>query len=140
MKKILLYSSFVLFLNFSVLAHCQIPCGIFDDKAQFNLLNEHIITIEKSISELDKDPDNNQAVRWILNKEYHATEISEIITYYFMSQRLKPSSDDYEIKLKILHEILVTSMKIKQNTDLDLCDEIRSSINEFENIYFSTKD
>ena len=31
------------------LAHCQIPCGIYDDPARFSLMAEHITTIEKAM-------------------------------------------------------------------------------------------
>lgn len=36
----------------SAWAHCQIPCGIYDDAARFKALAEHITTIEKSITEI----------------------------------------------------------------------------------------
>ena len=39
-------------------SHCEIPCGIYDDKTRLTLINEHITTIEKSIKqiiELQKD-------------------------------------------------------------------------------------
>ena len=55
-------------------------------------MKEHVVTIEKSINELNKNPNDNQKVRWILNKENHANELSEIVTYYFMAQRIKESS------------------------------------------------
>jgi nickel superoxide dismutase len=32
-----------------VYSHCQIPCGIYDDPARFDMLAEHINTIEKSM-------------------------------------------------------------------------------------------
>ena len=33
----------------SVQAHCQIPCGIYGDEMRFQMLEEHITTIEKSM-------------------------------------------------------------------------------------------
>ena len=78
------------------LSHCQIPCGIYDDPARFTLMAEHITTIEKAMKTLvdlssEKKPNYNQLVRWVQNKEHHADEISEIATYYFMAQRVKPA-------------------------------------------------
>ena len=60
-------------------AHCEIPCGIYDDQLRTKLIAEHATTIEKSmkqIMELSKaNPINyNQLVRWISNKEAHATK------------------------------------------------------------------
>ena len=80
----------------AALAHCEIPCGIFHDELRIELIKEHIETIEKSansITELSKaSPVNyNQLVRWIDNKEDHANQLQEIVTQYFMFQRVKPA-------------------------------------------------
>jgi len=60
----------------------------------------------------------NQIVRWVNNKDQHADELSEIVTYYFMAQRTKaaPESDakaysDYVKKLTLLHQMVVHSMQ-----------------------------
>ena len=51
-------------------AHCQIPCGIYDDFAQVKSMLEDAAAIEKSvklIAELAGKPDaqnQNQLVRW----------------------------------------------------------------------------
>ncbi len=53
-------------------AHCQIPCGIFDDHARIKLMLEDAATIEKSmklIGELSSKTDAqsiNQKVRWVI--------------------------------------------------------------------------
>ena len=49
-------------------AHCEIPCGIYDDQLRADLIAEHLTTIEKSIKkivELSKqNPANyNQLIR-----------------------------------------------------------------------------
>ena len=63
--------------SFQAKAHCEIPCGIYGDSVRIALLYEHIETIEKSmnqINELSKseNPDYNQLVRWVMNKEEYA--------------------------------------------------------------------
>jgi len=35
-----------------VYSHCQIPCGIYDDSVRFDMLAEHITTIEKSMKQI----------------------------------------------------------------------------------------
>ncbi len=116
--------------------HCQIPCGIYDDEARFKMIYEHISTLEKSIQEINKNPNPNQQVRWVLNKEHHADEISDIVTYYFMAQRIKIDSIEYDQKIQLLHNILITSMKIKQSTDIKLIEDLRKNINSFGELYF----
>jgi len=129
-------------------SHCQIPCGIYNDQMRFDTIAEHITTIEKSmklITELsgqDK-PNMNQIVRWVRNKEQHADEISHIVSYYFMAQRVKlPAEGDtkaqnqYVKKLTLLHRMLVYSMKAKQTTDLANVEQLKSSLNEFHKVYF----
>lgn len=128
-------------------SHCQIPCGIYDDDARFDAIAEHITTIEKSmklITELSgQDKQNmNQIVRWVNNKDHHADELSEIVTYYFMAQRVKlPAAgdtkayNDYVKKLTLLHEMLVYSMKSKQTTDLDNVEKLRAALEKFHQAY-----
>jgi hypothetical protein len=128
-------------------SHCQIPCGIYDDEARFVEIAEHITTIEKSMKEIERlsaeaKPNMNQIVRWVNNKELHADELSEIVTYYFMTQRVKlpeegntKEQSQYVEKLTLLHKMLVYSMKAKQTTDLANVGQLKSSLDEFHKIY-----
>ncbi len=124
-------------------AHCQIPCGIYDDQLRAQLIAEHATTIEKSIKqimELSKastSPSNyNQLVRWISNKEEHATKVQDIVTEYFMTQRIKPSQDNYAEKVIVLHKILLSAMKCKQTTDIAHVNSLWAHLKEFEKLYF----
>ena len=124
------------------LTHCEIPCGIYDDALRVKLIYEHVSTIEKSmkmIEELAKQaPANyNQLVRWITNKETHATEIQQIVSQYFLTQRVQPEIKDYTQKLTILHKIMIQAMKCKQSTDLEHVRVIRSLLKDFESLYFA---
>jgi len=131
-----------------VYSHCQIPCGIYSDPARFDMIAENITTIEKSMKQItelsQKDkPDFNQIVRWVYNKEKHADELSHIVTYYVMAQRLKPADkakgkdyEEYVEKLTSLHEMLVYSMKAKQTTDLTNVEKLRALLAEFRTAYF----
>lgn len=140
------------FVSLAVLAslgysHCQIPCGIYDDKARFGEIGEHITTIERAMKQIvelsaESKPNMNQVVRWVNNKEHHADEIAHIATYYFMAQRVKlPDKGDkkavaaYVQKLTLLHEMLVYSMKAKQTTDLANVEKLKSSLDKFHGVY-----
>ena len=118
-------------------AHCEIPCGIYDDQMRIEMLREHIITIEKSMNQvilLEKDANRqaNQLTRWVMNKEQHADELQEIVSQYFMTQRLKPDAQDYASKLQLLHEMPLAGMKSKQTTDLGQLKRLRELVDLFE--------
>ena len=145
MKKLILSMlAVLLLLSFSisnVSAHCEIPCGIYDDQLRTQLIAEHARTIEKSmkqIMELGKaNPVNyNQLVRWVSNKEKHATEIQQIVSQYFMTQRIKPDQDKYAEKVILLHKMLLAAMKCKQTTDISHVNSLRAHLKEFETLYF----
>jgi len=133
-------------------AHCEIPCGIYHDQLRIELLKEHIQTIEKSmlmIAELQQanEMDYNQLVRWIDNKEEHANKIQEIVTQYFMTQRIKPADpadkenyDKYIREITLLHELLIYSMKAKQSINLDVIYSLTEKTELFEKSYFSDKE
>jgi nickel superoxide dismutase len=130
-------------------SHCQIPCGIYDDQARFDAMAENITTIEKSMKEIERlsaeaKPNMNQIVRWVNNKEHHADELSETVTYYFMAQRVKlpakgdaKAHDKYVKELTLLHPMLVYAMKARQTTDLANVQQLRSLLDEFHKLYFA---
>ena len=133
-------------------AHCQIPCGIYDDPARFVLMREHVATIEKSMGQItalaEEGPEHaNQIVRWVASKETHADELSKIVTYYFMTQRIKAPEDmtdkaavtKYQSELALLHQMLVYSMKAKQTTDVANTKKLLELIGKFEESYLGKK-
>jgi nickel superoxide dismutase len=130
-------------------AHCQIPCGIYDDELRVQLIEEHITTIEKSMTQIialskASPVDYNQLVRWVNNKEEHAQKIQDIVTAYFMAQRIKMPADhsdekamnEYIHKLALLHAIQVHAMKAKQSTDLGEVETLRKLVEQFRTAYF----
>ncbi|MGD8981288.1 MAG: superoxide dismutase [Ni] [Desulfobacterales bacterium] len=148
MKKIILQilvgCSIIFLFSVQAFAHCEIPCGIYDDEMRINLINEHIVTVEKSINQIiglekQEHHNSNQLVRWIINKERHADEIQEIVTQYFMTQRIKLDTENYEKKLGLLHQMLIYSMKCKQTTDLANVSKLKELVNDFKALYFKKK-
>ncbi len=122
-------------------AHCEIPCGIYNDEVRANLIEEHAGTIEKSMKSIialqkAAKPDYNQLVRWITNKDDHANKIQHIVTQYFMTQRIKTSDVRYADKIKALHEMLIYAMKCKQTTDVANVTHLRKALDTFRNLYF----
>ena len=146
MKKVSLQLSVLLAILFLysgiIYAHCEIPCGIYDDEMRIKMISEHIQTIEKSMNEIGKlekeglSHHSNQLVRWIMNKEDHANKLQEVVTQYFMTQRIKFDTKDYDRKLGMLHQMLVYAMKCKQTTDLENVEALKKLVKEFNGIYF----
>lgn len=125
-------------------AHCEIPCGIYDDEMRVKMIAEHITTIEKAMKEImrlegDKPTNYNQLIRWVANKDRHANELQHIVTQYFMTQRIKLDAKQYPQKLTLLHKMLVYAMKCKQTTDPAHTAMLRSLLKEFQQVYFGDR-
>ena len=143
----LLAGAIVVAASSAALAHCQIPCGIYDDPARFTQLEEHIATIEKSMKQVQalsqqEKPNWNQIVRWVTNKEAHADQLTEIVTFYFMAQRVKPADPSdkaalakYRREIRLLHQMVVHAMKAKQTADLEHCATLRTLLSKFKASY-----
>lgn len=129
-----------------VLGHCQIPCGIYDDGLRVTLMQEHVTTIEKSMNEIKRlagadKPDISQIARWTVNKEEHAAQLTDIVTYYFMAQRIKPAAEGdaaratYLKQVELLHRMIQAAMACKQTTDLEHVRVLRTLIHDFSHSY-----
>ena len=129
-----------------VAAHCQVPCGIFDDPAALAKLAENAETAHKAVTEMlalaDKTDTQSkqQFVRWVTNKESHAADIQQIALDYFLAQRIKAPADEsgmeaYNKHLGLLHSIIVHAMKVKQNSDLESVDALTTAIADFTAAY-----
>jgi len=137
-----------LLLPTAVYSHCEIPCGIYDDAMRYDMLEEHIGTIEKSMDMINKlsaegEKNYNQIVRWVVNKENHAEQFMEIVQQYFLNQRIKPADesdtekyDDYISQLKLMHGMLVSAMKCKQTTDKAHTAELSDLVEKSRQLYF----
>ena len=138
-----------LLLQGSLLAHCQVPCGIYNDAARIIQIQEDFSTIQKAmtkIKELSQQQDAtsmNQLTRWIITKEDHASKIQKVVSEYFLTQRIKAKTegsefDTYVKQTTTLHQVLVSAMKCKQTVDLGNVDEGLHQIETFIDLYFDT--
>ena len=127
-------------------AHCQVPCGVYDDAMRIKMIEEHTFTILKSMNYIKSNQDDlqqqNQVTRWIITKDQHAQDIQNIISEYFLTQRIKKrddskeSKDLYHAQLAVLHSILQDAMKCKQTIDTSKTDSLLENLNKFVNLYF----
>ena len=72
----------------------------------------------------------------------HAEEMQNIISQYFMTQRLKladqsepEASKALMAKLAMCHEILVYAMKTKQSTDIENISKLKEAVQNFKASY-----
>ena len=137
MKKQLILFSFIIALVIKGWAHCEVPCGIYDDKARLKSILENALTIEKAMTNISEEESKNQIVRWVMNKESHATKIQKIIFQYFLTQRIKESHKNYNKILVVLHKMLIATMKCKQTTDVKYVKELRTLTDKFAHLYLS---
>ncbi|WP_309386907.1 superoxide dismutase [Ni] [Cerasicoccus frondis] len=131
----------LLFATNAASAHCQIPCGIYDDDLMVKQMLLDATTVTKCMTEINNlagktDPQSgNQFVRWVENKEDHANNIIEISSNYFLCQRVKDSQADYTERLKAHHAVMVAAMKAKQNSDAASAEALEKSIKALRAYY-----
>jgi hypothetical protein len=113
----------------SAFAHCQVPCGIYDDPMRIAMLHEDTTTIGKAVAQIKELAGKhdalafNQAARWVTTKEDHATHIIDVVSEYFLTQKVKPvasGAEGHEAYVKSLadhHAVMVAAMKTKQTVD-----------------------
>ena len=121
-------------LSHTANAHCQVPCGIFDDHARVQAMLEDVTTIAKAVDSMNKMADKkdvqsqNQTVRWIMTKESHAQKIITTISDYFLAQRVKPAHKDYADRLQKHHAVMLAAMRSKQRSDAGTVETLRKAV------------
>jgi len=132
-------------------AHCQMPCGIYGDQMRFDMIEESLQTIEKGMAQINElggangTTNYNQIVRWVSTKEEHAAMIQDIVSDYFLTQRIKPVDkgaagyDDYVSSVTLCQTLLVQAMKCRQTTDAANAAALRATLGAFHDLYFKDK-
>lgn len=129
-------------------AHCQVPCGIYDDHARIHAMEEDLATIAKAVTQLQENASKtgaqslNQRVRWIQTKEEHASRIINVVSKYFLTQKIKridPSEKeaykDYIDRLTACHGVLRKAMKTKQTVDHQAVRELEAALDALSALY-----
>ncbi len=133
----------------NVYAHCQIPCGIYDDHARYLGMLEDSKTVEKATSQIIVLSDNvgskqtsqpmaheyNQLVRWIASKESHAEKVIATVTNYFLTQRVKPNQENYLGRLEKHHAVILAAMKVKQSASTAASRSLTVAIQDLASYY-----
>lgn len=130
-------------------AHCQVPCGIYDDHARLHAMYEDITTIDKaskaiqSLAKSRSAQDQNQLTRWVTTKEQHAERIIRTVADYFLTQKIKVPSKAgdkaYLNKLAKHHAVMVAAMKCKQSVAPDAVAALRAAVDGIAPIWHENK-
>jgi hypothetical protein len=135
------------------LAHCQVPCGIYDDEARIAAMREDVKTIGKAVTEITKlagahDAQAfNQAARWVSTKEEHASRIITTVAEYFLTQKVKlpgegtkDAAERYAEVLADHHAVLRAAMKTKQTVDPAAVDQLEAALDAMAAHFVSAKE
>ena len=142
-----IYTLLIPFLTIQsiAVAHCQVPCGIYDDALRIVQIKEDFKTIRKAMGKITQlseksDPlSSNQLNRWVMTKEQHASNIQKTVSEYFFTQRIKTNqSQKYIDKTTTLHQLLVAAMKCKQTIDEENVNLGIKLIDQFAELYFDS--
>ena len=133
-------------------AHCQVPCGIYDDHGRVHQMLESVTTIAKATAQIITHSrgktalDTNQAFRWINTKESHANEIQRVVSDYFLIQKIKPADKAdkaawavYVQTLADHHAVLRLAMKAKQTVDPRVVAKLRTAVSHLGDVYWKKK-
>jgi nickel superoxide dismutase len=118
-------------------AHCQMPCGIYHDDMVYDQIDQFVETVYKAIAIMNQNKnatpkDRNEFVRWVIQKEKSCNETAELISYYFLQQKIKPGEPDTEKRLIAAHKLLFGLVAIKQNSDLEFVKSFNNDWEEFK--------
>lgn len=118
-------------------AHCQMPCGIYHDDMVYDFIDQYVETMIKAVtvmnqSKFDTVRDKNEFVRWVIEKEKESNEISNLITAFFLQQKIKPGEDDTVKRIQSAHKLLCLIVAIKQNADLKIIESFNDEWEKFK--------
>lgn len=136
-KKILGMGIYLSLLQANLSAHCQMPCGIYHDNMVYDQIDQYVETMFKAMTELatikfQTPQERNAFVRWVSTKDESSDQIAEIITYYFLQQKIKPGEEDTPKRLASAHRLLFLMVQMKQNVDRKIVDEFADEWEKFK--------
>ena len=125
------------------LAHCDIPCKIYDpiviQIAALTVVRIIDIIDEKKL-DLSKPEDSAELARLTLEKENQARIVKDetriIWGDYFKSPQIETFPDIHSL----VHSIMLQGSKCKQSLSRENAEKLVSLVNEFSEIFWKTKE
>lgn len=136
-KKLFVGTILGLCCHSQLIAHCQMPCGIYHDEMVFDQIDQFIETIVKGISVLEDNKfstvqERNAFTRWIVQKEKSADDTAHLILTYFLQQKIKPGEDDTAKRVLSAHQLLFYLVQIKQTVDYKVLNDFYEEWERFK--------
>ena len=130
---------FALPCNITLYAHCQMPCGVYHDQMIYDKIDEYYETMYKCVAAMNNNEfktvtEKNQFIRWVMTKDRMSDEVAEIITAYFLQQKIEPTADNADM-VASLHKILFLLPAIKQNADLKMIKQFGDEWDHFKSLF-----
>ncbi len=127
----------------TISAHCDIPCKIYDPVI-IQIASLSVVRLTDLIIDI-KSKDNslfnqNQMTRLIIEKEKQASIVKDetriIWGDYFKEPQLKSFPETHSL----VHSIMLVASKCKQEVDKANVETLVDNVNQFSEIFWSTKD
>jgi nickel superoxide dismutase len=127
-------------VNCDLGAHCQMPCGIYHDDMVFDQVDQYVETMYKGMSILNSSKfhgvhDWNEVIRWVMLKEKESDSVTNLLTTYFLQQKIKPGETDTAKRLVSCHKLLFLLVGIKQNTSIKFVQEFLEEWEIFKSMF-----
>ena len=130
----------LLSLRAAASAHCQMPCGIYHDDLVFDQVDQYIETMHKGITVTNDSAFSNvhdrvETIRWVVLKDKESDTIANLITTYFLQQKIKPGEPDTQKRVMSAHKLLFQLVAIKQNNDLKFVKSFSDEWDQFKELF-----
>ncbi len=124
-------------------AHCDIPCKIYDPMvAQVSALSvarlvDLILEQDSANRSLESE---NQFARLVTEKEAQARIVKHEISVIWGDYFKKPQLEAFPEVHELVHSIMMASSRCKQNVSREDANKLVELVNQFADIFWTTKD
>lgn len=127
----------------SVSAHCDIPCKVYDPyMAQYAALS--VLRLIDLIDEMSDNPASKSDLaklnRLVSQKEEHAHKVKEEVTTIWGDYFKQPQIEKFPNVHELAHSIMMVASKCKQELARENGEELLDKVNEFAEMFWSSKD
>ena len=132
-----------MFKDFQVAeAHCDIPCKIYDP-AISQVATLSVIRLIDLLHEIDESDNSLKSIahrsRLVIEKEAQAKIVKNEVNIIWGDYFKEPQIESHPNVHTLVHEIMMTASKCKQDIVRENAEGLLKKVNEFATIFWSTK-